>query len=412
MPVAKIEKDIKVFEAKLAEINANVCDPIERNEQIKEIDKKLKKLKRTKSQTEQLVREQQELESLKSDFILESNELPAKVKEPEVNKNEQIEVKAKELIPTISQSAQTISTPDSQNKAAIPWIKIQLFAILGLVLPSIIIGLVSYNNTAQKSESARLEELAKQESIKESEEIEKARIKKVETEQEKYRPITSQAEKRTDITRRNAVDTVKTISPENFIRKHYSNLNNRDYYSTWQSLTTEFKNKSTTFDDYQEWWNSVDHINIGYIQTLEQSNDTALVDVQLSYSMKMGTVYQDPKSKIYLVWDKYSNNWLVKDKQASYFDKNQFPLNSCGDRDPGGTNTWYPVFIDNTEHNFDTVRNEFCHDAILKYREEQQTTSIQAASFIDKTKAAEFALILQNSLGTGEVGEPKTHNFR
>ena len=97
--------------------------------------------------------------------------------------------------------------------------------------------------------------------------------------------------------------------------------------------------------------------------------------------------------------------------ENKYFSNYQFPNASCGDRDPGGANTWYPVFITNTEHNFNEVRDRFCRDAIRKYREDRQLTSIQAASFTNKAKAEEFASILKISLGTGEVGQPKVLSF-
>lgn len=97
--------------------------------------------------------------------------------------------------------------------------------------------------------------------------------------------------------------------------------------------------------------------------------------------------------------------------QFRYFNNYQFPLASCGDKDPGGTNTWYPVYITNTEQNFNFVRNNFCRDAILNYREEQQLTSIQVASFTTKAKAEEFALLMQYNLGSGEIGESTVYNF-
>lgn len=92
--------------------------------------------------------------------------------------------------------------------------------------------------------------------------------------------------------------------------------------------------------------------------------------------------------------------------QSSYFKNYQFPLASCGDKDLGGSNTWYPVFIKNSEQNFISVRRNFCQDSIRKYRQDRQRTSIQVASFTNKSKAEEFAKLMQNKLGSGEIGEP------
>ena len=62
MSVAKIKQDIKLLEKKLEEIDSSVCDPIERNEYKKEIERKIKRLNQTKNSLEQLHKEQQELE--------------------------------------------------------------------------------------------------------------------------------------------------------------------------------------------------------------------------------------------------------------------------------------------------------------------------------------------------------------
>lgn len=51
MSVAKIKRDIKLIENKLIELDTTIADPIERNEQKKELEKKIKRLRRTKSQT-------------------------------------------------------------------------------------------------------------------------------------------------------------------------------------------------------------------------------------------------------------------------------------------------------------------------------------------------------------------------
>ena len=419
MSVIKIEQDIKLLENKLKEIDVTITDPIERNEQKKEIKKKISKLKRTKSQIEQLEKEQLELESLKSNFIANSAE-PNKSTESEVSDKDRtkIEVETTESIPTVaSQLDNANPTSDSNKQFEIPWIKILLFIITGLFLTTTIsVALMfSYNNNL-KTKEAKLEEIARRKVIEAEAEIEQARKESQEARAaieraKRLKQKSIQASNKVEIIQRKSTNTRKVISPRDFIEKHYSDLNNRNYYSTWNYLTAQFQNKSKSFDDYKDWWDSVERTEIGRIQVLKQTSSTALLDVQLTYVMKTDKVYQDPRSRIYLVWDEYANSWVFKDKQYKYFYDYQFPTASCGDRDPGGTNTWYPVFIKNTEHNFNEVRDRFCRDAIRKYREYRQSTSIQVASFTDRDKAEEFALILKINLGTGEVGQPKVRNF-
>jgi hypothetical protein len=83
-----------------------------------------------------------------------------------------------------------------------------------------------------------------------------------------------------------------------------------------------------------------------------------------------------------------------------------FPLASCGDSNPGGTNYWYPVFITNSQANLFLVRRDYCRDAFPKYRKERGITSIQVASFLDPQKAEQFAQIMRNKIDNAEVGQP------
>ncbi|BAZ43684.1 hypothetical protein NIES4102_06850 [Chondrocystis sp. NIES-4102] len=88
-----------------------------------------------------------------------------------------------------------------------------------------------------------------------------------------------------------------------------------------------------------------------------------------------------------------------------------FPLNTCGDRDPGGENTWYPVYIHDTPENLNLVRSNYCKDAFRKYRTIEQIKSIQVASFTNEFKAREFAQLMELYLGSGEVGKSARYNF-
>ena len=408
MSVVKIEQDIKLLEKKLEEINTAITDPIERNESKKEIERKIKKLSRTKNSLEQLDKEQQELESLKLEFISNNDELNKSIK-PEISDRDKIEVTV-----VGEESASTISSPsvrvdsrsNSNSKSKLPFVKILLFIVLGILLITTVgIALIFNYSKALKVEEAEMQETVRRK-------VFEPEPKSVQDRTEKHtRQKSIQTQNKIQKNPERAANTPINTSPKYFIEEHYSDINNRNYYSTWNYLTAQFQNKSKSFDNYRDWWNSVSYTEIEDIKILEQTNSTAVLDVRLSYVMKTGKVYQDPKSIIYLVWNKYANDWMIEDKQYKYFNNYQFPLSSCGDLDPGGTNTWYPVFIENTEHNYIQVRDRFCHDAIRKYREDRQITSIQAASFTSKAKAEEFALILKNNLGTGEVGSPKVRNF-
>ena len=132
MSFVKIERDIKTLKNELEEIDTTISDPIERNEYRKELEKKLKKLQRTKVQTEQLEKEQQELESLKYKFISSSEE-SSKGKESKDDDNEKIEFEIKEkLTPTTSSQSQNVTTESKRSNLAILFSAV--YGIIGLLL--------------------------------------------------------------------------------------------------------------------------------------------------------------------------------------------------------------------------------------------------------------------------------------
>ena len=139
MSFVKIERDIKTLKNEIEEINTTISDPIERNEYRKELEKKLKKLQRTKVQTEQLEKEQQELESLKSEFLFVSNsEELSQIEESKDNDNEKIEFEIEEkLTPTTSSQSQNITTEAGCSNQSI------LFLIFGGIIGLLVILFVA-----------------------------------------------------------------------------------------------------------------------------------------------------------------------------------------------------------------------------------------------------------------------------
>lgn len=106
----------------------------------------------------------------------------------------------------------------------------------------------------------------------------------------------------------------------------------------------------------------------------------------------------------------YSNNSNA-DESESLTNNYNFPLDSCGDKNPSGANNWYPVYVDDTPENLSMARSNYCRDAIRKYRKKAQINSIQVASFTDALKAEEFAELMRRNIGSGEVGEPTVYDF-
>ncbi len=83
----------------------------------------------------------------------------------------------------------------------------------------------------------------------------------------------------------------------------------------------------------------------------------------------------------------------------------RFPLSVCGDSNARGLQTWYPVYVDYSESRLQFIRDRYCGDAYKKLRETGEV-SIQVASFNSRRDAEQFAELMQQKIGSGEVGDP------
>jgi serine/threonine-protein kinase len=110
------------------------------------------------------------------------------------------------------------------------------------------------------------------------------------------------------------VPFIEQLDPKQFIINYYTNLNQRQYDTTWSKLSPNFKSKASTFADYVDWWESVAEIRVGNVRSIAQTEREAIVDVQLQYLMNDGTIVDDPKSRVNLVWDNQQQTWLFEDK--------------------------------------------------------------------------------------------------
>jgi hypothetical protein len=113
-----------------------------------------------------------------------------------------------------------------------------------------------------------------------------------------------------------APPVIERPSPAEFIRQHYTLLNQRQYDTTYQRLSSNFQSKSNGYAEYVNWWDKVARINIGAVQTLDANANKALVNAELQYIMKAGKPFNDDKSRIYLAWSEAQQSWLIDNKTA------------------------------------------------------------------------------------------------
>jgi hypothetical protein len=95
---------------------------------------------------------------------------------------------------------------------------------------------------------------------------------------------------------------------------------------------------------------------------------------------------------------------------SNTFNSVSFPQESCGDKLPDNLKSddvkFYPVFIDYSESNLQTIKANYCQDAIKKIRKENGKEAVQVASFDNEERANQFKVFLIKKIGSAEVGEP------
>lgn len=85
----------------------------------------------------------------------------------------------------------------------------------------------------------------------------------------------------------------------------------------------------------------------------------------------------------------------------------EYPKAACGDVVPStpGTYNLYPVFTDYSPGTLHFIVNNLCRDA-FQIRRENGQLSIQVASFTSISRAVDFASLIEERIGSSEVGEP------
>jgi serine/threonine-protein kinase len=95
------------------------------------------------------------------------------------------------------------------------------------------------------------------------------------------------------------------------IRNYYEQINQQQYSTTWNQLSPNFRAKqSGSYQDYLDWWNLVDRVEVSKVNVVENTEDTAVVNTRLTYYMKTGRVSSE-NLQISLIWDEPSQQWII-----------------------------------------------------------------------------------------------------
>ncbi|MGB3655837.1 MAG: serine/threonine protein kinase, partial [Rivularia sp. (in: cyanobacteria)] len=107
-------------------------------------------------------------------------------------------------------------------------------------------------------------------------------------------------------------------SPSQTIINYYQTINNRNYSTGWNQLTSKFKrNKSNnSYSEYIDWWNKVQRVEVERANTLLTTSNTATVEAQMKYYLKSGRVISDAQ-RFKLIWNATQQNWNFDDSNLN-----------------------------------------------------------------------------------------------
>ena len=101
-------------------------------------------------------------------------------------------------------------------------------------------------------------------------------------------------------------------SPENFVRDYYSLVNAQQLTAAWQNLTPKFQRDGASGrDEFIDWWKSVDQVSVDRARLVEIQNDSAIVDIELTY--KKGKKISSETLRMSLVWNETSKRWQINE---------------------------------------------------------------------------------------------------
>jgi hypothetical protein len=106
---------------------------------------------------------------------------------------------------------------------------------------------------------------------------------------------------------------ISSDSPEQAVLDYYVNINNRNYKTTWELLSSRYRDKkSISFSDYTEWWDTVNEVKISDVRLISRKDNLAYIDAQLKYVMKDGDITSQD-THFSLEWRQNGNEWIFLD---------------------------------------------------------------------------------------------------
>jgi hypothetical protein len=118
--------------------------------------------------------------------------------------------------------------------------------------------------------------------------------------------------------------TALRMPPDQLVRTYFQLVSQGRYDLTWPLLTDAFKQKfnccapNYNYSGYTAWWDSVDRVEFGSVNTVSQNGDRAVVYAELYYVMNTGARSGVDGSPYFaLVYDSAMGSWRLDDKRAN-----------------------------------------------------------------------------------------------
>jgi hypothetical protein len=99
--------------------------------------------------------------------------------------------------------------------------------------------------------------------------------------------------------------------PDKTIENYYQLINQRQYSDAWAILSRRFQEikPDNNFNNYTQWWDSVEKVTVDSIKLIEENNGSAIVYADLNYLMKNGRKVDD-KNRFTLIKNE-NGKWLI-----------------------------------------------------------------------------------------------------
>jgi serine/threonine protein kinase, bacterial len=111
-----------------------------------------------------------------------------------------------------------------------------------------------------------------------------------------------------------SVNPNNSASPATTITGYYNDLNGRNYGTAWSKLPPDLQDNRQVhpagYKSFQDWWNSVESIEVQNVQVLNQTPERAETIARTVYHMKNGR--SAPYSlRYFLEWNNASQSWQI-----------------------------------------------------------------------------------------------------